>query len=66
MKDYIINSNKDEIKQEGNIINDSKVSYEGKKETFNQINSFEAEIKQHHFPNLIQIKNRKKIIIIQI
>ena len=41
----IINSNKDEIKQEKNIINDSKVSYEGPKETFNQINSFEAEIK---------------------
>ena len=41
----IINSNKDEIKQEGNIINDSKVSYEEKKETSNQINSFEAETK---------------------
>ena len=41
----IINSNKDEIKKEENIINDSKVSKEEKKETSNQINSFEAEIK---------------------
>ena len=45
----IINSNKDEIKQEGNIINDSKVSYEEKKETSNQINSFEAETKTTSF-----------------
>ena len=41
----IINSNKDEIKQEENIINDSKVSNEGKKEAHNQTNSFETEIK---------------------
>ena len=41
----IINSNKDEIKQEENIINDSKVSNEGKKEAHNQTNSFGTEIK---------------------
>ena len=65
----IINSNKDEIKQEENIINDSKVSNEEKKETSNQINSFEAEIKttslsQSDSNQKLQENNNNPILVI--
>ena len=56
--------NNNEIKEE-NIINDSKFLMKEKKKHIIKPILLKQKLKQHHFPNLIQIKNRKKIIIIQ-
>ena len=62
----IINSNKDEIKQEKILLMIQKSPMKEKKKHLIKSILLKQKLKQHHFPNLIQIKNRKKIIIIQI